>query len=67
MATESLSHITEGALGSEGIVIESIADEADIPIWGPVIMVAAGTGEDLPRVEPIDTAYTQTVLGVAVD
>lgn len=49
------------------IVIEAIADEA-IDLGSPVIIVAPGTGERLPRVEPNDTqgahAFGVVVSGV---
>ena len=63
--TEYLSHIKQGAIGDEAIIIDAIADEA-ITMWSPVILVSAGTGEDLPRVEPTDTAADPKVIGVAV-
>lgn len=54
-----------GVAGS--IVIEAIADEA-VDIGAPVILVAAGTGERLPRVEPNNTqgahAFGVVVAGV---
>jgi len=66
IATESYPEVIEGCLGSEAIKIEMIADEL-VPMWSPVILVAAATGEDMPRVEPINTAHNVDVIGVAVD
>jgi len=67
MATHYLSGHSVGALEPEAAIVETyIADEASIPIWGPVIVVAKGTGEDWARVEPIDSAKDPKVIGVAV-
>jgi hypothetical protein len=43
--------VYDGPVGAEAIVINAIADES-ITIGSPVIIVAAATGELLPRVEP---------------
>jgi len=50
---------------SGSIVYEMIADEA-VDIGAPVILVAAGTGERLPRVEPNNTQGAHA-FGVVVD
>ena len=56
--------IANGPIDDAAITINYIADEA-IEIGEPVIYVAAGTGEILPRVEP-STDGTLTVAGVVV-
>lgn len=53
----------DGAL-PEASVVNMIADEA-IPVFSPVIYVAAGTGERSPRVEPNNTQGARAA-GVAV-
>jgi acyl CoA:acetate/3-ketoacid CoA transferase beta subunit len=63
--TESYPEVKEGTLDTDAVVTDFIADEA-IDLWSPVILVAAGTGEDMPRVEPINTAHNVLVMGVAV-
>jgi len=54
----------DGAVDAEAYVINAIADE-QITIGSPVILVAPGTGENLPRVEPTAT-LTDFVYGVVV-
>ena len=67
MATHYLAGHTVGALEPEAAIVETyIADEASIPIWGPVIAVAKGTGELWARAEPTSTAKDPTVIGIAV-
>jgi len=63
--SESLTHIVEGAIGKEGVLIDCVAGGA-IDLWAPVILAAAGTGEDLPRVTTTTTANDPKVFGVAV-
>jgi len=63
--SESYPEVVEGVLDDDAIVEDFISDEL-VQLWAPVILVAAGTGEDMPRVEPIDTAHTLTVVGVCV-
>jgi len=63
--SESLTHIVEGAVGKEGIIIDCVAG-GEIALWAPVTLAAAGTGEDLPRVTTTTTAADRKVLGVAV-
>ena len=67
MATESLAHIKEGTIGADAKVIDMIANSANIPLWSPVILVAAGTGEDLPRCDTTATANNPLVYGVAIE
>ena len=52
--TDLYPGIFDGAVDESAVVINAIADEA-ITIGSPVILVAAGTGEQAPRVEPNDT------------
>ena len=54
----------DGAVDAEAYVINAIADE-QITIGSPVILVAPGTGENLPRVEPTAT-LTDFVYGIVV-
>lgn len=67
MGTEYLASMKEGVLGDEGVVLDCIASTASIPMWSPVILAAAGTGEDMPRVTTTNTEYDQLVFGVAVE
>jgi len=62
--TDNYTGLFDGAADSGAIVINAIADEA-IEIGAPVIVVAAGTGELDPRVEPT-TDGTLYVAGVVV-
>ena len=66
MATEYRSEVIEGALGTEAIEVQAIASEA-ITMWSPVILAAAGSGEDLPRVATTATVADPLVYGVVVD
>jgi len=63
--TESNTEIKEGTYEGVALVEDYISDEL-IPMWSPVILVAAGTGEDMPRIEPINSVSVD-VIGVAVD
>ena len=54
----------DGGAGGESVIVNFIADEA-IEIGGPVITVAAGTGELQARVEP-STDGAIYCIGVAV-
>lgn len=56
--------IVEGPIGTEADVVSAVAAGA-IDLWSPVILVAAGSGEDLPRVDTVD-AITGKVYGVVV-
>ena len=62
--TDNYQGLFDGAADSAALVINAIADEA-IEIGAPVIVVAAGTGEINPRVEPT-TDGTLFVAGVVV-
>jgi hypothetical protein len=64
MATDFLPKIVEGPIGTEGVVVSAVAAAA-IELWAPVILTAAGTGEDLPRVTNC-SGITDKVYGVAV-
>lgn len=68
MATESNTEIVSGGYHNDyhaGTVHEFISDES-ITLWSPVILVAAGSGEDLPRVEPTNSANNPDVIGIAI-
>ena len=67
MATESLSYIKEGVIGKEAVVIDAVAASANIVIWSPVILSAAGSNEDLPRADTTATVANPLVFGVAVE
>lgn len=56
--------IVEGPIGTEGVVVSAVAAGA-IDLWSPVILAAAGSGEDLPRVDTVN-AITGKVYGVVV-
>ena len=66
--TDNYPGLFDGAADPSAIVINAIADEA-IEIGAPVVVVAAGTGEYAPRVEPGNTGVEsgdQFVAGVVV-
>lgn len=63
--TESYSHIQEGGLTS-GVIIESFVAAGAIALWSPVVLSAAGTNEEFPRVAESSAAGQETVIGVAV-
>ena len=62
---EFRSEVVRGPIDHNAIIEVYISDEA-IPMWSPVIAVAPGTGEDLCRIEPINSASSVDVIGVAV-
>jgi hypothetical protein len=65
MATDKYNAIGEGGI-SAAVYISLIADEA-VTLWSPVIMVAnPAITNGLPRVEPINTANSPGVIGIAV-
>ncbi len=64
MATDFEPVITEGPLGTEATVVAAFAASA-IEMWAPVILVTAGTSEDLPRVDNV-SGLTSKVWGVVV-
>ncbi len=64
MATDFLPKIVEGPIGTEAEVVSAFAAGA-IEMWAPVILAAAGTGEDLPRVDNV-AGLTNKVYGVVV-
>ncbi len=67
MATHYLSHHTVGPLEPEVATVETyISEEASIPIWGPVSLVTAGSGEYIARAGPTATTTDAMVIGVAV-
>ena len=66
MATESLPNHKEGVLDEDTQVLEYVASEA-LTLWSPVALVAAGTGEDMPRVTFTANLADPTVIGVVVD
>ena len=61
--TDLYTGLFDGAVDERAYVINATADE-QITIGSPVTIVAPGTGEVLPRVEPIDsiTAYIHGVV-----
>ena len=62
--TDLYAGVFDGPVGAEAIIINCIADES-ITIGSPVILVAAGTGELLPRVEP-NASQGAAAFGVCV-
>lgn len=65
MATDKYDAIDEGGIAA-AVYISLIADES-VTLWSPVIMVTnTGITNGLPRVEPINTANSPGVIGVAV-
>jgi hypothetical protein len=62
--TDKFPGLFDGAVDEAAYVINAIADE-QITIGSPVVVVAPGTGEVLPRVEPIDTQGAK-IYGVVV-
>ncbi len=64
MATDFLDKIVEGPTGTEAVIVPAVAAGA-INLWAPVILAAAGTGEDLPRVDNV-AGITNKVYGVVV-
>lgn len=65
MATESIPNVQEGAL-SEGAIIESFIADGAVLLWAPVVLKAAGTGENFPRVDDVAGLGDEDVIGVAV-
>ena len=63
--TESMTAIVEGPIGTEGIVVSAVAAGA-IDLWTPVVLAAAGSGEDLPRVNVTTTGADPLVHAVVV-
>jgi len=62
---ESRPEVVEGALDSSAILVDAVVS-GDIPQWAPVVLVAPGSGEDLPRVGTTTTAGDKNVYGVKV-
>lgn len=62
---ELLPKIFEGPVGAEAVVVDFISNGA-IPLWAPVILASAGSGEDLARVATTNSANSTAVIGVAV-
>src|SRR5579884_3553198 len=63
--TESFTNVKEGAI-TKGAIVESFIAAGLIPMWSPVVTAAAGTNENLPRVQTTTTAGDTTHIGVAV-
>jgi len=63
--TDLYPGLFDGAIDQEAYVVNAIADE-QITIGSPVILVAPGSGEQLPRVEPTDGAISDVIYGVCV-
>jgi hypothetical protein len=63
--TDLYPGLFDGAIDERAYVVNAIADE-QITIGSPVILVAPGSGEQLPRVEPTDVAVTDVIYGVCV-
>lgn len=52
---ETFAEILEGPIDADAEIVECVAN-GDIPQWSPVVIVAPGTGEKLPRVGTTTTA-----------
>jgi len=62
--TDLYPGLFDGAIDERAYVVNAIADE-QITIGSPVIIVAPGSGEQLPRVEPT-AVITDAVYGIVV-
>jgi len=62
---EDYPEIKEGALDQSAVIREYRAN-GDIPQWSPVVVVAPGAGETLPRVGTTTTSSDNSVVGVKV-
>lgn len=65
MATESFPNIQEGGL-SDGAIIETFRAAGAIDLWSPVVLVAAGSGENFPRVDDTTNLGDEDAIGIAV-
>ena len=65
-STHYHSNVTTGPLDDDAIVETFIAEEANIKLWSPVVLVAAGAGEYLARAGPTANASDPKVIGVVV-
>ena len=63
--TDLYPGLENGTIDAGALTFNAIADEAT-EVYAPVILVAAGSGERLPRVEPNDTQGAAAV-GVVVN
>ena len=63
--TDQYTGLENGTIDAGALTFNAIADEA-IEIFSPVILVAAGTGERLPRVEP-NASQGVAAVGVVVN
>jgi len=59
-----MDKIVEGPISEDAVVVPAVAAGA-IEMWAPVILAAAGSGEDLPRVDNV-AGITNKVYGVVV-
>lgn len=67
MSTHYLAHVTTGLLvPGEGVVETYLAEEANIKLWSPVAVVAAGSGEYIARAGPTSSASDAKVIGIVV-
>lgn len=67
MASDFISHVTEGAIDEDAAVVFAFAaDAASTPMWSPVIVKAAASGYYLPEIATSNTAYDPLVIGVTV-
>ncbi len=63
--TDLYPGLFDGAIDERAYVVNAIADE-QITIGSPVLLVAPGSGENLPRVEPTDASIADVIYGVCV-
>lgn len=66
MATDKFSKLKEGIAKFPERGTLSFVANGVIPMWSPVVLVAPGSGETLPRVATTTTTNDQAVIGVAV-
>lgn len=62
---ETFTEIVEGALDADAEIVECVAN-GSIDQWSPVVLVAPGTGEELPRVGTTTTASDKNKYGIKV-
>ena len=63
--TDLYPGLFDGAIDERAYVVNAIADET-ITIGSPVKLVAPGSGEQLPRVEPTDAGIDEVIYGICV-
>lgn len=62
---EDMAWIIEGPIDTEAQTVDAIVNGA-VPQWAPVILVAPGSGEELPRVGTTTAVGREDIFGVKV-